>query len=564
ETAAGESIDPRQEAHGPAQVQGPRGGSDAAMLFASAETGLAFSSEDAPALPGVVDASADDMGAILRAAALLENAGTVFDIETPIAMNRRLLGRVQIQAAGSDRAPTELALTASTALSISVPRADLMTVDAKHVDFTIPAGAASASAAAVLEPRRASDPAALPTASSLDTQQSATLTRVVAPAEHKEHLHADREQFDTPASITLIQAAEPSLAVPYTAAAAIPDAENTGASALPLPAAAAAASPLAFHPEQLRRDPKSLKERFNYASSDCAAVVLKANREARGLTSILNSKKDMYMLNECSARSKFVIVELCDDILVDTLVLGNYEFFSSTFRDTMVYVSDRYPPKENSTWTLLGHFQARNSRDAQVFPVIDPKIWARYIKVEFLTHYGQEFYCPLTVLKVYGATQMEQYRKEEEEDGGDFIDTATLTVDLLMGTPALDYQLRFPYHKQPPSQLRIGEAASPAKAYLRDMQGLVDGYVVRDEGEPLPVSAEAAAMPKVPNLPWGQANVDDEGENDDGDDEEEEEEDDEEDAEEAGDNLSDIPNGESGKSDIAADATLLVANDGQV
>ncbi|KAJ2459033.1 hypothetical protein GGF42_001712 [Coemansia sp. RSA 2424] len=481
-------------------------------------------------------------------------------------MNRRLLGREQSQAAGSDRAPTELALTASTALSISVSRADLMTVDAEHVDFTIPAGAASASAAAVLEPRRASDPAALPTASSLDTQQSAALIRMVAPAEHKEHLHSDREQFDTPASITLIQAAEPSLAVPSTAAAAaaMPDAENTSASALPLPAAAAA-SPLAFHPEQLRRDPKSLKERFNYASSDCAAVVLKANREARGLTSILNSKKDMYMLNECSARSKFVIVELCDDILVDTLVLGNYEFFSSTFRDTMVYVSDRYPPKENSTWTLLGHFQARNSRDAQVFPVIDPKIWARYIKVEFLTHYGQEFYCPLTVLKVYGATQMEQYRKEEEEDGGDFIDTATLTIDLLMGTPALDYQLRFPYHKQLPSQLRIGEAASPAKAYLRDMQGLVDGYVVRDEGEPLPVSAEAAAMPKVPNLPWGQANVDDEDENDDGDDEEEEEEDDdEEDTGEAGDNLSDIPSGESGKSGIAADATLLVANDGQV
>ncbi|KAJ2334177.1 hypothetical protein GGI00_001973, partial [Coemansia sp. RSA 2681] len=480
-------------------------------------------------------------------------------------MNRRLLGHEQSQAAGSDRAPTELALTASTALSISVPRADLMTVGTEHVDFTIPAGAASISAAAILEPRRASDPAALPTASSLYTQQSATLARMAAPAEHKEHLHADREQFDRLASITLIQAAEPSLAVLYTtAAAAMPDAENTGASALPLPAAAAAASPLAFHPEQLRRDPKSLKERFNYASSDCAAVVLKANREARGLTSILNSKKDMYMLNECSARSKFVIVELCDDILVDTLVLGNYEFFSSTFRDTMVYVSDRYPPKENSTWTLLGHFQARNSRDAQVFPVIDPKIWARYIKVEFLTHYGQEFYCPLTVLKVYGATQMEQYRKEEEEDGGDFIDTATLTVDLLMGTPALDYQLRFPYHKQPPSQLRIGETASPAKAYLRDMQGLVDGYVVRDEGEPLPVSAEAAAMPKVPNLPWGQANVDDEGENDDGDDEEEEEEDDEEDTEEAGDNFSDIPSGESGESGIAADATLLVANDGQV
>ncbi|KAJ1889358.1 hypothetical protein LPJ66_008073, partial [Kickxella alabastrina] len=85
-----------------------------------------------------------------------------------------------------------------------------------------------------------------------------------------------------------------------------------------------------------QRDPKSLKGRFNYAATDCAAVVLKANREARGLTAILNSKKDQYMLNECSAQNKFVIVELCDDILIDTLVMGNYEFFSSTFKDTMV------------------------------------------------------------------------------------------------------------------------------------------------------------------------------------------------------------------------------------
>ncbi|PIA19712.1 hypothetical protein COEREDRAFT_23728, partial [Coemansia reversa NRRL 1564] len=164
------------------------------------------------------------------------------------------------------------------------------------------------------------------------------------------------------------------------------------------------------------------KDRFNYASGDCAAVVLKANREARGLTAILNSKKDQYMLNECSASNKFVIVELCDDILVDTLVLGNYEFFSSTFKDVMVYVSDRYPPK-NNTWTFLGHFQGFNSRDAQVFPVVDPKLWARYMKIEFATQYGREFYCPLSILKVYGATQMEQYRKEEEEE--ELLETAT-------------------------------------------------------------------------------------------------------------------------------------------
>ncbi|KAJ1790326.1 hypothetical protein LPJ77_002044 [Coemansia sp. RSA 2523] len=278
-------------------------------------------------------------------------------------------------------------------------------------------------------------------------------------------------------------------------------------------------------------DAKSLKDRFNYASADCAAVVLKANREARGLTAILNSKKDQYMLNDCSARKKFVIVELCEDILIDTFVLGNYEFFSSTFKDFMVYASDRYPPKNNQ-WTSIGHFQAFNSRDAQVFSVRDPKIWAKYVMVEFATHYGQEFYCPLTVFKVYGATQMEQYRKEEEEE--DLLEPATLTVDTLAGTPLLDYQLRLPYYHQKPQHkpLHIAGSVSPVKAYLQDMQGLVNEYQVQDRSEPTVVS-KTTPMPRVPNLPWDQSNnvqsvdmdiKDDYDEDDDEDDEDSDEE----------------------------------------
>ncbi|KAJ2809984.1 hypothetical protein H4S07_002941, partial [Coemansia furcata] len=452
-------------------------------------------------LPGI-DLPADDRGALLRAAALLENAGTVFDIETPISMNRHLIVRSETGLVSAE--------AATTVTTTTLPRADLMTVDTDHIEVTIPTRAASVSATDIPLAHGVRDSEAL---------QSATTVNMAANTEY--------EQVNVSAAVTVTQTTK---TLPSAKITPAPGTERADTASPPQPASP---PPLSFQSEQLKRDPKTLKERFNYASSDCAAVVLKANREARGLTSILNSKKDMYMLNECSARSKFVIVELCDDILVDTLVMGNYEFFSSTFRDTMVYVSDRYPPKENSTWTLLGHFQAQNSRDAQVFPVTDPKIWARYLKVEFLTHYGHEFYCPLTVLKVYGATQMEQYRKEEEEDGGDFMDTATLTVDVLMGTPALDSRLRFPYHKQPPSQLRIGDAGSPAKAYLRDIQGLVDGYAAPDEGEPLSVPATAASaaphMPKVPNLPWDQDNAngayddeeDDEDDVDGGDDEEE-------------------------------------------
>ncbi|OJD38818.1 sad1 unc domain protein [Diplodia corticola] len=163
---------------------------------------------------------------------------------------------------------------------------------------------------------------------------------------------------------------------------------------------------------------KTCKERFNYASFDCAATVLKTNRQCKSSSSLLVENKDSYMLNECGAENKFVIVELCDDILVDTVVLANFEFFSSMFRTFRVSVSDRYPVKLER-WKELGTFEARNSRDIQAFLVENPLIWARYLRIEFLTHFGNEFYCPVSLLRVHGTTMMEEFRHQEEAARGE-------------------------------------------------------------------------------------------------------------------------------------------------
>ncbi|KAF2756106.1 hypothetical protein EJ05DRAFT_539909 [Pseudovirgaria hyperparasitica] len=164
---------------------------------------------------------------------------------------------------------------------------------------------------------------------------------------------------------------------------------------------------------------KTCKERFNYASFDCAANVLKTNSQSKSSSSVLVENKDSYMLNECRAENKFIIVELCDDILVDTVVLANYEFFSSMFRTFRVSVSDRFPVKMEG-WKVLGIFEARNSRDIQAFLVEQPLIWARYLRVEFLTQYGNEYYCPVSLLRVHGTTMMEEYKNEEDLSRGNF------------------------------------------------------------------------------------------------------------------------------------------------
>ena len=172
---------------------------------------------------------------------------------------------------------------------------------------------------------------------------------------------------------------------------------------------------------------KTCKERSNYASFDCASTVLKTNPECKGSTAVLVENKDSYMLNICSARNKFFIVELCDDILIDTIVLANFEFFSSMFRTFRVSVSDRYPVKLDK-WRELGVFEARNSREVQAFLVENPLIWAKYLRVEFITHFGNEYYCPVSLLRVHGTTMMEEFnhdvkgsRNDDESDseGGD-------------------------------------------------------------------------------------------------------------------------------------------------
>ncbi|KAF9942361.1 hypothetical protein BGZ67_002084 [Mortierella alpina] len=158
---------------------------------------------------------------------------------------------------------------------------------------------------------------------------------------------------------------------------------------------------------------KDPKDRFNHASATCAASVVRVSKDATSVTAILNEGKDNYMLNKCATKEKFFVVELCEEILVDTFILGNYEFFSSTFKDFVVSVN-RYPPREDG-WSILGYFQARNTRDAQVFKPASPQL-ATYIRFDFVSHYGNEYYCPVTLLRVYGATALEQLKQEEEEE----------------------------------------------------------------------------------------------------------------------------------------------------
>ncbi|KAG9121755.1 hypothetical protein FRC07_002156 [Ceratobasidium sp. 392] len=158
-----------------------------------------------------------------------------------------------------------------------------------------------------------------------------------------------------------------------------------------------------------------IRGRYNYASSECSARVHGTHKSMKSAGSILSSKKDRYMLAPCSVDKKYVVVELCDEIRVDTVQLANFEFFSGVFKDITITLS-RTANVNDLHSEVIGVYEAKNVRSVQTFrPFNRPHAFYRFIRIDFHTHYGKEYFCPVSLLRVYGLTQMEEWRMEEWE-----------------------------------------------------------------------------------------------------------------------------------------------------
>ncbi|KAG7129175.1 hypothetical protein HYQ46_010142 [Verticillium longisporum] len=199
------------------------------------------------------------------------------------------------------------------------------------------------------------------------------------------------------------------------------------------------------------------------------------------------------MLLECAAVNKFAIVELTDDILIDTVVLANFEFFSSMIRHFKVSVSDRYPVKVDK-WKDLGVFEAKNSRDIQPFLVENPLIWAKYVRIEFLTHYGNEYYCPVSLLRVHGTRMLDSWKDTEappdEDDAED--EPVDAVLDLIQDVD-IDQAQRVP----PPDNNEADEVTRQGQSIWSD----VDAQDTQSDGIGSDPSSEDGS--RTPPSPLG-------------------------------------------------------------
>ncbi|XP_053185362.1 SUN domain-containing ossification factor-like [Scomber japonicus] len=175
---------------------------------------------------------------------------------------------------------------------------------------------------------------------------------------------------------------------------------------------------------------KKVQKNFNnYASVECGAKILGSNPEAKSTSAILKENMDMYMLNPCSNKIWFII-ELCEPIQLKQLDIANFELFSSTPKDFLVSISDRYPTNK---WLKLGTFHGRDERTVQSFPLDEHlyakyvKMFTKYIKVELVSHFGSEHFCPLSLIRVFGTSMVEEYEEiadpsERPDDQDDDLD----------------------------------------------------------------------------------------------------------------------------------------------
>jgi hypothetical protein len=114
-----------------------------------------------------------------------------------------------------------------------------------------------------------------------------------------------------------------------------------------------------------------------------------------------------------------VTIELCQEIKPEAIVLANYELFSSTVNKFTVFGSTSLEiPIIN--WSLLGEFEAKPMHRDQVVSfapeMMQGNLFFKYLRISFDSHHGSEHFCPISSVRVYGKTMLQDFTEENEDN----------------------------------------------------------------------------------------------------------------------------------------------------
>jgi Sad1 / UNC-like C-terminal len=120
---------------------------------------------------------------------------------------------------------------------------------------------------------------------------------------------------------------------------------------------------------------------------------------------------------------------------VKSIVLANYERYSSHTKDFNVAGRSTTVGE----YVNLGTYSAQPLLNKQAFQLTKPT-WARYLKIQFLTHYGSEDYCTMSQISVHGSTMLqgfhEQWGDSEEDTRSDTLVPETIPTTIAANVKA--------------------------------------------------------------------------------------------------------------------------------
>ena len=99
------------------------------------------------------------------------------------------------------------------------------------------------------------------------------------------------------------------------------------------------------------KEKKESATRVNFASIGAGATVLETSGGAKGYMNLLNEDKDKYGISECSEKM-WVVMSLSEDVMVNTIVLANYEKYRSVKKFIHIHIYP-YIPIHTHTYSYM-------------------------------------------------------------------------------------------------------------------------------------------------------------------------------------------------------------------
>lgn len=164
---------------------------------------------------------------------------------------------------------------------------------------------------------------------------------------------------------------------------------------------------------------EKVKEKpFNYASADAGARVLASSGGTVGAKNVIQGNVDKYLLTPCDSvdamGARWIEIELSEEVILESVQIANFEYYSSSPRRVAILGSNSYPP---SRWNLLGVFEFSDVRIVQRFSV-ERRAVTRYLRAMFAGKHGHEYYCPISTIRAFGKNLIADWKDVFDGPGG--------------------------------------------------------------------------------------------------------------------------------------------------